>query len=318
MRVKEVIPVYLKYLQTIGRSYYTIRGIKYGLLRFADFLEKEEIFEISDMTTDVVEAFREELAFRLTAKGTLLSLASQIQLICNVKGFTAFLKNKEYLYQDPGARIKPPRQPKSLPKVILDEKEIRRLMKAPDMQTNPGYRNRIILEILYDTAVRRLELSRVKLADLDLDAGYIRVTGKGDRERVVPLGERVCKMIRNYILFVRPSFLMEEDDGYLLLNRWGKQMNPNAIWAVVKRCVHLAGIRKKVSTHSLRHTCATHMLRNGAPVRHIQEMLGHESLTSTQVYTRVTINDLKKIHSQYHPGERDKSGKRPRIASISS
>lgn len=305
MRVRDVIPVYLKYLQTIGRSYYTIRGIKYGLLNFAGFLEQEEIFDISDLTTSVIEAYQEELAFRLTAKGTLLSLSSQIQLLCNVKGFTEFLKNREYLYQDPGTKIKPPRQPKSLPKVILDEKEIRQLMNAPDMQSNRGYRNRIILEVLYDTAIRRLELSRVKLADLDLDAGYIRVNGKGDKERVVPLGDRVCRMIRNYILFVRPAFLQEEDDGYLLLNRWGKQMGPDSIWAVVRRCVHLAGIRKKVSTHSLRHACATHMLRNGAPTRHLQEMLGHASLESTQIYTRVTINDLKKIHAKYHPGGAD-------------
>ncbi len=301
VRVREVIQVYLRYLHTIGRSHYTIRGVKYGLLNFAGFLEQEEIFDISDLTTGVIEAYQEELSFRLTAKGTLLSLSSQIQLLCTVKGFTAFLKNKEYLYQDPGEKIKPPRQPKSLPKVILDEKEIRQLMNAPDMQSNRGYRNRIILEVLYDTAIRRLELSRIKLADLDLDAGYIRVNGKGDKERVVPLGDRVCKMIRNYILFVRASFLQEDDDGYLLLNRWGKQMGPDSIWAVVKRCVHLAGIRKKVSTHSLRHACATHMLRNGAPTRHLQEMLGHASLESTQIYTRVTINDLKKIHAKYHP-----------------
>ena len=102
---------------------------------------------------------------------------------------------------------------------------------------------------------------------------------------------------------VRPEFLQGKDTGPLILNRWGQKMDPNSIWAVVKRCAYLAGIRKTVSTHTFRHTCATHMLKNGAPVRHLQEMLGHESLESTQLYTRVTINDLKKIHAKYHPSE---------------
>ncbi len=303
MKIKELIPVYLRYLKTIGRSPFTIRNIRYGLNHFEAFMESEKCFDTSDLTTETVEAYQEEIAFTLTSKGTLLSLATQIQMICNVKGFTEYLRDNDYLYQDPGAKIKPPRQPKSLPKVILDEKEIQQLMNAPDMRTNRGYRNRIILEILYDTAIRRLEMSRIKLSDLDLEAGYIRIIGKGNKERVVPLSNRVCKLIKNYLLFVRYAFLQEEDDGHLVLNRWGQRMQPGSIANAVKRCVHLSKIKKKVSTHSLRHSCATHMLRNGAPLRHIQEMLGHESLKSTQIYTRVTINDLKKIHAKYHPGE---------------
>jgi len=146
-------------------------------------------------------------------------------------------------------------------------------------------------------------MAYIKLHDLDLSSGYIRINGKGGKDRVVPVSQRVCDLVKNYILGVRPSFLQGDDPGYLILNRWGGQMDPNGIWQIVKRCVYLAGIKKNVTTHTFRHTCATHMLKNGAPVRHIQEMLGHESLESTQIYTRVTINDLKKIHTQYHPLE---------------
>ncbi len=110
-------------------------------------------------------------------------------------------------------------------------------------------------------------------------------------------------MTGSYILGVRPYYIQGKDPGYLFFNRWGEKMHPNAVVSAVKRCVGLAALKKKVSTHTLRHTCATHMLKNGAPVRHIQEMFGHESLESTQVYTRVTINDLKEIHSKYHPRE---------------
>ena len=303
MKIKELIPLYIKHLKALGRSYYTIRGARYGLRDLARFLDSEHIYSIEDLSGDVLEEYQEDLAFRLTAKGKLLSLRYHSQLLGVAKGFTRFLKDKDYLLHDPGERIKLPKKPKKLPKTILSTKEVKKLLDAPDMRTNRGYRNRIILEILYDTAIRRSELRDIRISDLDLDAGYILIRGKGDKDRVVPLSQRVCEMTRNYILSVRPSLVQGEDTGYLILNRWGQKMDPNGVWAVVKRCVHLANIKKNISTHTFRHTCATHMLKNGAPVRHLQEMLGHESLESTQVYTHVTINDLKEIHAKYHPGE---------------
>ncbi len=303
MKIKELIPVYLKYLKVLGRSHYTIRNARYNLRDFVRFLDEERIYSLTDLTSEVLEEYQEDLAFRLTAKGRLLSLRSQSQLLGVVKGFTLFLKDKDYLLHDPGKGIKLPKKPKKLPKVILSTKEVKKLMAAPDTRTNRGYRNRVILEILYDTAIRRSELGNIKITDLDLSSGYIRIQGKGNKERVVPLGKRVCELVRNYILAVRPSFVQDKDNGYLILNRWGRKISVNGIWAVVKRCVYLARLNKDITTHTLRHTCATHMLKNGAPVRHIQEMLGHESLESTQIYTHVTINDLKEIHAKYHPGE---------------
>jgi site-specific recombinase XerD len=127
--------------------------------------------------------------------------------------------------------------------------------------------------------------------------------GKGTKDRVVPLSSRVCKLIDAYLLMIRPAMLQGKDKGYLVLNRWGTKMTPTAVWAIVKRCTELSGIKKNVTTHTFRHSCATHMLKNGASLRHIQELLGHESLESTQIYTKVTINDLKEIHAKYHPGE---------------
>lgn len=301
--MKDIIQQYLKYLKILGRSYYTIRKTKYSLKDFSRFLEAEGINHIENLTRDVMEEYQQELAFRVTAKGNLLSLRTQQDRLSCAKGFTRFLKDRDYLVSDPGSRIRLPKMPKRLPKVILNHKEVKQILHAPDTRTNAGYRNRVILEILYDTAIRRLELSHIKLNDLDLNAGFIHIQGKGNKERVVPVSKAVCKMIHNYIMVVRPALLNGKDTGHLILNRWGRKMDPNGVWAVVKRCAHLAGIKKNVSTHTFRHTCATHMLKNGAPVRHIQEMLGHESLESTQIYTRVTINDLKEIHARYHPGE---------------
>jgi integrase/recombinase XerD len=220
-----------------------------------------------------------------------------------VKNFCRYLAEKDYLVRDPAEKIRLPKKPKKLPRLILDQGELRRMMDAPDIRTNRGYRNRIILELLYDCGIRRAEVAHIKLADLDLESGYIKIHGKGSKERVVPVCGRVCNLVGSYIQMVRHTFVQGKDEGYLILNRWGGGMDPNGIWAVVKRCAHLAGIRKNVSTHTFRHTCATHMLQNGAPIRHIQELLGHESLESTQIYTRVTINDLKQVHAKYHPSE---------------
>lgn len=304
MEIKNLIQRYLQHLRVQGRARTTIRGAKYGLMDFSRFLDEVNVHVLADLNKDVLREYQQELAFRLTAKGTPLSLRSQGQLLGVVKGFCRYLRDKEYLLTDPADGITLPKKSRRLPRAILDPTEVKKLLAAPDMQTNRGYRNRIVLEVLYDTGIRAAEMAGVKVSDLDLVHGYLTVRhGKGAKDRVVPLSQRVCGLIREYILLVRPELVRGGDDGSLVVNRWGRQMTPLGVWAVVKRCAVLAGIRKNVSTHTFRHTCATHMLKNGAPIRHIQELLGHESLESTQIYTRVTINDLKAVHAKYHPGE---------------
>ncbi len=301
MEVKERVTEYLKYLKCAGRAERTVQGRYYDLNQFIAFVEDENISNIHGLTKDLMSGYQEELAYRLTGKGTPLSIRSQAHLMSVVKGFTRFLKDQEYMLHDPCDKIKLPKKPKRLPKTILSLKEIEYLMGRPDARTNQGYRDKIILEILYDTAIRRNEISLIKLTDMDIDAGFIHVHGKGSKDRIVPLSKRVSELSRNYILIVRPALLKGKDDGYLILNRWGNRMNGNSIWYLIKK--YSKGLERNVTPHTFRHTCATHMLRNGAPVRHLQEMLGHESLESTQIYTRVTISDLKKIHSKYHPSE---------------
>ena len=302
MKIKDLVPEYLRHLKITGRSYYTQRGAIYGLKDFIKFLSEENVFTLENLNKEIMEEYQQDLAFRLTSKGRLLAVRSQSKLLSVAKMFTRFLKNQDYMFFDPGEKIKMPKEPKRLPKVILNTEDIILLMQNQNMQTNQGYRDRIILELLYDTAIRRAEISNIKIADTDLRAGYLKVTGKGDKERVVPLSHRVCELVGNYIMLIRPAFLKNGDNDWLILNKDGGRMDVHGIWAVVKRCAKHAGIKKNVSTHTFRHTCATHMLKNGAPIRHIQEMLGHESLESTQIYTHVTINDLKEVHSKYHPG----------------
>jgi integrase/recombinase XerD len=306
MTIKSLVPIYLTHLRVVGRSPYTIKNARSGLRDLLAFLAEEQVEQVEELSAEVLADYQQDLAFRLTARGTLLCLRTQAQRLGVVRSFTRFLTEHDYLLRDPGATLTLPKKPRQLPRVILTLDELQRLLTAPDLRTHRGYRDRIVLELLYDTAIRRSELSAVRIADLDLQAGYLRVHGKGGKDRVVPVSVRVCDMLRNYLLHVRPAFLSSpdaDDPGALILNRWGQPMSPDGIWAIVKRCVALAGLNPHISPHTFRHSCATHMLKNGAPVRHLQEMLGHESLESTQIYTHVTINDLKAIHAQYHPSD---------------
>jgi len=299
-----LITEYVRHVESIGQSWYTVRNVKAALKRFARFLHTLDIRKIEDVNREVLESYQHELCFDTGINGRRLSVRSQAKLLGVVKGFTRFIKKRHYFVTDPGNAIRLPKKPRQLLRVILTNEEVRRIILSPDTTTNCGYRDRIVLELLYDTAIRRSELSSIQIEHMDLEGGYINIHGKGGRQRVVPVSKRVCDLIINYIQMVRPQCIAVKDSGHLILNRFGNQMGPNGIWAIVKRHAKKAGIRKNVSTHTFRHTCATHMMKNGAPVRHIQELLGHESLESTQIYIRVTINDLKRVHKKFHPGNR--------------
>ncbi len=304
MKIKQLIHKYAEELKILNRSPLTIRNIRNALKQMIHFLESEGVTDLEQLDRSSLDLYQEELTYRLTDKGKQLSARTREKYLCSIRGFTTYLYEQDYLATDLSKTIKLPKQPKRLPKVILDTAEIKKLLAAPNMQSNDGYRNRIILEILYDTGIRAAEMAAIKTRDLDLVNGYLTIrSGKGAKDRVVPINSRVCKLINTYLLMIRPVMIQGKDKGYLVLNRWGMKMTPTAVWAIVKRCTELSGIKKNVTTHTFRHSCATHMLKNGAPIRHIQELLGHESLESTQIYTKVTINDLKEIHAKYHPGE---------------
>lgn len=305
MDVSRLIPEHLKHLQARGFSAHSIVNAKGMLRHFTAFLHQEGVTELEQLTLEIIEEYQQEIAFSFTAKGRPLAIRTQEKRLSTIRGFTRYLKEHDYLVHDPGALLKLPKKPRTLPRSILNEPDVKRLIAAPDSHDNRGYRNKVILELLYDTGIRRAEIADIKLPDIDLDGGFLLVRGKGNKERVVPVSARVCGLLRNYVLAVRPCFLKGSDTGYLFMNRWGERMQGQSIWAVVIRCCHLSKLKTKVTTHTLRHTCATHMLRNGAPVRHIQEMLGHESLETTQIYTHVTINDLKEVHAKYHPSNKE-------------
>lgn len=310
MELSDATRQYLNAIAAQGHSRYTVRGAKSALKELVSFLKAIEVTRIEQLDHDALMQYREELAWRLTRFNTPLSPRSQSELLGHLRAFCRWMVAQDWLVADPSKKIPNPKKPQQLPKAILEPREIEKILAQPDMTTASGYRDRVILEVLYATAMRREEAANLKLEDIDSESGYAVIRqGKGRKDRVVPIGASVCELIDTYLAGVRADWIGSENDAHLFLNRFGFRMDPNSIYHVVLKHALTAKLKKPVSTHTFRHSCATHMLKNGAPIRHIQELLGHASLETTQVYTRITINDLKAIHKRYHPREQQEIAK---------
>lgn len=305
MIILDMLEPYLQELQARNYSQETINRRVYSLRSFIHFLSLREIVLVDQLNVDVLEEYKNDLTFRYTEENKSKKLSAQTRrgYLSVVRSFCEYLHDKELLVGNPAANLVMPKIPKKLPKVILTLTEIRKLIDACDRNSNRGCRNRIIIEILYDTGIRGSELCGINTDDLDLAAGFLHITGKGDKDRVVPVSSRVCDLIRRYKMLIRPAFARSDDDGTLILNRYGKMFNYKGILKIVKRYGKKAGLNKNITCHVFRHACATHMLQNGANIRVIQELLGHDSLATTQIYTRLTIKDLKEAHDRFHPRE---------------
>jgi integrase/recombinase XerD len=245
-----------------------------------------------------------------TPRGTPLSLNSQASYLQRVRSFFAFLVRRGVLLADPAAGLVLP-SCSLLPRFVLTERQAARLMNAPSPATAIGKRDRAILETLYGTGLRRGECARLDVQDLDLRAGSLLVrNGKGSKDRVVPIPQRAALALNVYLRDVRPELATSSAERALFLTVWrGRRLSEPGLVAVLRTHAWAAGI-PRVHPHVLRHTCATHLLRGGADVRHVQVILGHRCLKTTALYTRVDVADLAAVLKRCHPRERRK-GQRP-------
>ncbi|MEJ2514332.1 MAG: site-specific tyrosine recombinase XerD [Gammaproteobacteria bacterium] len=202
--------------------------------------------------------------------------------------------------EDPTARISMPKVGRPLP-VALSEDEVESLLEAPDTEDNLGFRDRAMLEVLYATGLRVTELVNLRLAQLNLNQGVVRIVGKGDRERLIPLGEESMEWLQNFIAGPREEILLERQSDYVFPTRRGDRMTRQAFWHIIKRYAARAGVKSKLSPHTLRHAFATHLLNHGADLRVVQMLLGHSDLSTTQIYTHVARERLKELHARHHP-----------------
>ncbi|MCH7822056.1 MAG: site-specific tyrosine recombinase XerD [Proteobacteria bacterium] len=225
---------------------------------------------------------------------------STARQLSSFRRFFRYIMREGLRDNDPTADIEMPRIGRSLPKT-LSEDEVESLLNAPNTDEPLGHRDRAMLELLYATGLRVSELINLTQSQVNFNQGVLRIIGKGDRERLIPLGEESLRWLRDFIDGPRMEILLERQTDYMFPTRRGDRMTRQAFWHIIKRYAEKAGIRKKMSPHSLRHAFATHLLNRGADLRVVQLLLGHSDLSTTQIYTHVAKERLKDLHSEHHP-----------------
>jgi len=219
----------------------------------------------------------------------------------SIRAFHQFMLRERIVEQDPSVHIDTPRLERSLPKV-LSMNEVERLLDSPKAENHYGKRDKAMLELLYATGIRVSELISLNIDDAHLTMGFVRCIGKGNKERIIPLGKSATNAIQEYLDNGRPNFVSKKHrDDALFLNHHGKRLTRQGFWKILKRLTSEAGIQKDLTPHTLRHSFATHLLENGADLRAVQEMLGHADISTTQIYTHVTKTRLKDVYSKFHP-----------------
>lgn len=249
-----------------------------------------------------IEGARHEdlLATLRTLRAEGRSPRSVTRWLVAVRGLYAFLAEQGVVTEDPSARLDRPKVWKALPKVLSSE-DVERLLAAPPRGEPRGLRNAAMLEMLYATGLRVSELVGLKLGDLHLDAGYLRCLGKGSKERAVPLGAEANAVLQRYLAEARPKLLAGRRSEVLFGNGRGGALTRQGFWKILKGHARAAGVRSALSPHTLRHSFATHLLENGADLRSVQLLLGHSDISTTQIYTHVNRERLKRLYEQFHP-----------------
>ena len=253
-----------------------------------------------------------DLSFSKTAKKDILSYLSFLfksglgsktvaRKLSSLKSFFRYLVFKSIIQIDPSNDIETPKLLKSIPKSI-SEKEIEKLLDAPDEKTDIGLRDKTMIETLYSCGLRISELTNLELLNLNLRQGVIRVIGKGQKERLVPMGDQLINLLENYLVSSRKNLLKKKNSDFLFLSSRGQKMTRQSFWHRIKYyCINCGFEPEKISPHVLRHAFATHLLNNGADLRVVQLLLGHSDLNTTQIYTEVARQRLKRLHTEHHP-----------------
>jgi len=293
--VEQLLDQFLHYIVVEkGLSKNTIDAYSHGLNRFLDYLRKKGIQEISSVSKFDVRAFL------LVLKKQGLSTKTVLRNLVAIRTLFQFLIREGILEANPIEELESPKIAKTLPE-ILTLKEVEQLLEQPNPQTPMGIRDRAMLEVLYATGMRVSELTQLPMNQVNLEAGYVLVFGKGSKERIIPLGSEAMKWVALYLKAAREKLAKRKESPSLFINRLGRGMSRQQFWKTIKTYGRRAGIQKRITPHLLRHSFASHLLEGGADLRSVQMMLGHVDISTTQIYTHVTGERLKKIHQRYHP-----------------
>ena len=301
--LRGLVPVFLKDLSARGFAVRTCETYRQRMRFFLEYLEAGGVSRPGELTRDVLQGYQTHLHQQRGTHGRRLALSTQAHSLTIIRSFCRFLARRELILVDPSRDLELPKVQRRLPTSILTTREVLTFLKAINLRSRQGIRDRAMFETLYSTGLRVGELVTLTPADVDLEAGFVRVRrGKGGKARVVPLGRVAARWIQRYLESARPD--ASPDIALFLSVRAPHKPRPldrDTMSDRVRHWARVAGLSKRVTCHSWRHACATHMLQGKASLRHIQELLGHAQLTTTQRYTHVTILDLKRIHQKCHP-----------------
>ncbi len=293
--MEQLLDQFLHYLIVEkGLSKNTIEAYSHDLTRFLDYLKEKGIEELRTVGKFDIRGFV------LWLKRKDLSTKSIGRDLSAIRTFFKFLIQEGILETNPVEDLESPKVAKKLPE-ILSLKEIEQLLEQPDLKTALGVRDRAMLEMLYATGMRVSELTTLPTQQVNLEGGYVLLYGKGSKERVVPLGSEAMNWVVLYLGKARGILAKRKESPTLFINRSGKGMSRQGFWKNLKDYARKAGLRKKITPHLLRHSFASHLLERGADLRSVQMMLGHVDISTTQIYTHVSGERLKKVHKQYHP-----------------
>ena len=284
---------YLKIERSLSSN--SIENYEYDIQRFLKYLKHKKI-KISpiDVNSDLIKSFIYDISKKVSTR-------TQSRIISGLKSFFKYLVFEDYLETNPVELIDSPKIGRKLPDTLTTN-EIDQLISSIDLSHPQGERNRCIIETLYSCGLRVSELVNLKISDFFFEEGFIKVTGKGNKQRFVPIDPNTQKYINLYINSIRNKIdVKNEFSDILFLNRRGKQLTRAMIFTIVKQLTEKSGLQKKISPHTFRHSFATHLLQNGADLRSIQLMLGHESITTTEIYVHLDRSHLKSIIEKYHP-----------------
>ncbi|NLP49175.1 site-specific tyrosine recombinase XerD [Bacillus sp. RO1] len=278
-----------------GLASNTVVSYERDLKSYLLYLNKvEEMTSLDAVTRSTIIQF---LKF-LTENGK--SSKTIARHIASIRSFHQFLLREKVTTQDPTVHIDRPKQEQKLPQVMSLE-EVQALLDSPDTTKVFGIRDKAMLELLYATGMRVSELISLNLSDVHLTMGFVRCIGKGNKERIIPLGSMAQNAINNYIEESRSQLIKKKTTDALFVNLYGNRLTRQGFWKILKKLTKEAGIEKELTPHTLRHSFATHLLENGADLRAVQEMLGHADISTTQIYTHVTKTRMKDVYSMFHP-----------------
>ncbi len=264
-----------------------LRG--YGLL-----LRGKGILEVERISPE------EPLTYLKNLRARGISARSQARILSTLRGFHKFLLREEGAEENPVRRLRSPRVARRLPSV-LTLKEMEDLLRQPDGNQPLGIRDRAMLELLYAAGLRVSELVRLSVNDVNLEVGYVRTRGKGSKERIVPLGDAARRSLKEYLEGPRRLHPVRSSSPTLFVGRRGRGLTRQGFWKILKRYAREAGVQKRITPHMMRHSFATHLLERGADLRSVQSMLGHVDIATTQIYTHVSREHLKRLHQKLHP-----------------